>query len=138
MQGLVLVDTSAWICFFARKGFAEIKESVSTLLDDNRIAIAGPIIVELIQGTRTEKERDNIKNRIKGLHLLQITDEHWHKTADFSFDLKRKGITVSTIDSLLAIVAISYNCRILHKDGDFDLIARHSSLKLFNLIKSEH
>jgi hypothetical protein len=89
-------------------------------------------MVELIQGARTDKEKKEIKNYLKGLHWLQITDEHWQKTADFSFNLRRKGITVSVIDSLLSIVAIAYNCQIFHKDSDFDLIARHSPLKIFN------
>ncbi len=133
MQNLVLVDTSAWICFFARKSFIEIRDTVSTLLDNNRVAIAGPIMVELIQGARTDKEKDDIKSKTKGLHWLGITNEHWHKTADLSFNLRRKGVTVSAIDSLLSVVAVSYNCRVLHKDSDFELIARHSSLKLFDL-----
>ncbi len=133
MQNLVLIDTSAWICFFARKGFIEIKDTISILLDNNRVAIAGPIMVELIQGARTDKEKDDIKSKTNGLHWLGITDEHWHKTADLSFNLRRKGVTVSAIDSLLSVVAISYNCKVLHKDSDFELIARHSSLKLFDL-----
>ena len=135
MQNLVLVDTSAWICFFARKGFSKIKETISTLLDDNRVAIAGPIMVELIQGARTDKEKDDIESRINGLYWLKIIDEHWHKAADLSFNLRRKGITISAIDSLLTIVAISYNCQIIHKDSDFEHIAKHSSLKLFDLSK---
>jgi predicted nucleic acid-binding protein len=81
--------------FFARKGFIEIKETISTLLDDNKVATSGPIMVELIQGAKTEKERDALKSRIKGLHWLQITDEHWYKAADLSFNLRRKGITIS-------------------------------------------
>lgn len=32
-----------------------LKEAISTLLDDKRVAISGPIMVELIQGARTEK-----------------------------------------------------------------------------------
>jgi len=135
MHNLVLVDTSAWICYFARKGFTEIKEIISQLLDDNSVAIAGPITVELIQGTRTDKERDDIKSRIKGLYWLQITDEHWYKAADLSFDLRRRGITTSAIDSLLTVIAISYRCQIFHKDSDFGLIAQHSPLKLFDLVK---
>ncbi|MBI5181799.1 MAG: PIN domain-containing protein [Nitrospirae bacterium] len=133
MDNLVLVDTSAWICFFARKGFIEIKEAVSTLLDNNSVAIAGPIIVELIQGARTENEKEIIKSKIKGLHWLGITDEHWHKTAELSFSLRRKGVTISAFDSLLSTIAIEYNCSILHKDSDFETIARHMPLRLFNL-----
>ncbi|MEK6681173.1 MAG: PIN domain-containing protein [Nitrospirota bacterium] len=135
MENLVLVDTSAWICFFARKGFIEIKEAVSALLDNNSAAIAGPIIVELIQGARTENEKEIIKSKIKGLHWLKITDDHWHKTAELSFSLRRKGVTISAFDSLLSTIAIEYNCRIIHKDSDFDIIARHTPLRLFHLGK---
>ncbi len=136
MENLVLVDTSAWICFFARKGFIEMKEAVSALLDNNSVAIAGPIIVELIQGARTENEKEIIKSKIKGLYWLKITDEHWHKTAEFSFSLRRKGVTISAIDSLLSTIAIEYNCSILHKDSDFDIIAKHTALRLFNVDKA--
>jgi len=135
MHNLVLVDTSAWICFFARKGFIEIKEVISQLLEDNRAAIAGPIVVELIQGARTDKERDDIKSRIKGLHWFHITDKHWQRAANLAFDLRRRGITTSAIDSLLTVIAISYHCQILHKDSDFGLIAKHSLLKLFDVVK---
>jgi len=71
--------------FFARSGFFEIRETVSHLLDENRAAIAGPIVVELIQGARTEKERDFLKSRLEGLHWLAVTDVHWHEAADLSF-----------------------------------------------------
>jgi predicted nucleic acid-binding protein len=131
MQNLILVDTSAWICFFGRKGFFDIKESISRLLDENRVAIAGPIAVELIQGARTEKEKYFLESRIAGLHWLTITDDHWHEAADLSFGLRRKGITVSVVDILLAVVAVSYKCKLLHRDSDFDLIATHAGLRLY-------
>lgn len=54
---IVLIDTSAWICFFARRGYKELKQTISALLDENRVAIAGPVLIELIQGCRTEKEK---------------------------------------------------------------------------------
>lgn len=131
MNSLVLVDTSSWICFFARRGFYEIKRVISTLLEEDRLAIAGPILVELIQGTRTEKEKEAIKRYIKGLRWLQVTDNHWHKAADFAFDLRRKGITTSAIDTLIATLTIEYSCLLLHKDAHFELIAQHSSLKCY-------
>ena len=68
MNGLVLIDTSAWICFFARKEFADIKRSVSFLLDENMAAMAGPILVELLQGARSEEERNIIKTVAGGIH----------------------------------------------------------------------
>jgi len=131
METPVLIDTSAWICFFARSGYVQVKEIVSHLLDENRAAIAGPIVVELIQGARTEKEKAFLRSRLEGLHWLSITDMHWYEAAELSFGLRRKGVTASAIDVLIGVVAISYQCKLLHKDSDFDLIARHSALRLY-------
>jgi len=129
----VLIDTSGWVCFFSRRGYWEIKETISNLLDEDRVAIAGPILIELIQGARNREEKENIKNYVKGLHWLPVIDEHWHESAELAFDLRRKGITTSAIDTLIAAVAIDYNFPLLHKDSDFDQIARHTSLISYTL-----
>ena len=129
MNDLVLVDTSAWICFFSRRGFEDLKKTLSTLLDEDRAAIAGPILVELIQGTRTSDEKETIRTLIKGIHWLSLSDDHWHKAAEMAFALRRKGVTSSAIDTLIAVLAIDNGCLLLHKDSHFDLIARNSSLK---------
>jgi predicted nucleic acid-binding protein len=129
MNDLVLVDTSAWICFFSRRGFEGMKRTLSTLLDEDRAAIAGPILVELIQGTRTAEEKETIKTLIRGIHWLSLSDDHWRKAAEMAFTLRRKGVTSSAIDTLIAVVAIDYECLLLHKDSHFDRIACHSSLK---------
>jgi len=131
MNDLVLVDTSAWICFFSRRGFEDIKKNLSALLDEDRAAIAGPILIELIQGTRTAEEKETIKTLIRAIHWLSLSDDHWHKAAEMAFALRRKGVTSSPIDTLIAILAIDYRCLLLHKDSHFELIARNSSLKCF-------
>jgi predicted nucleic acid-binding protein len=128
MKDLVLIDTSGWICFFSRRGYEEMKKRISTLLEEDRVAIAGPILIELIQGTRNEEEKGKVAGYVKGLHWLPVTDDHWHQSADFAFKLRRKGITSSAIDVLIAILAMGYQCSLLHKDSDFDHISRHSSL----------
>ena len=131
MNALVLVDTSAWISFFSRRGFEDIKKNLSALLDEDRAAIAGPILIELIQGTRTMEEKETIKTVIRGIHWLSVSDDHWHKAAEMAFALRRKGITSSAIDTLIAILAIDYRCLLLHKDSHFELIAKNSSLKCY-------
>ena len=128
MKDLVLIDTSGWICFFSRRGYEEMKRRISPLLDEDRVAIAGPILIELIQGTRNEEEKEKVKGYVKGLHWLPVTDGHWHQAADFAFKLRRKGMTSSAIDVLIATLAMDYQCSLLHKDSDFDRISRHSSL----------
>jgi predicted nucleic acid-binding protein len=128
MKDLVLIDTSGWICFFSPRGYEEMKKRISTLLEEDRVAIAGPILIELIQGTRNEEEKGKVEGYVKGLHWLPVTDDHWHQSADFAFRLRRKGITSSAFDVLIATLAMDYQCSLLHKDSDFEQISRHSSL----------
>lgn len=110
MKNLVLIDTSGWICFFAPRGHEDMKNAIAILLDEDRVAIAGSIFVELIQGARDFGEKQNINNYAKGLHWLRITDEHWHKSAGLIFQLRRKGVTSSIIDGLIAALAMDYQC----------------------------
>ncbi len=132
MPPLVLVDTSAWICFFARRGYPEIKKALSVLLEEDRATVAGPIVVEMIQGARTEEEKENIIKWIKGIHWLPVTDALWYDAAEMAFALRRKGITTSAIDTLIAALAIEYDCSLLHRDSHFDLIALHRGLRCYS------
>jgi predicted nucleic acid-binding protein len=133
MKNLVLIDTSGWICFFSRRGHEDIKKLISTLLDEDRVAIAGPIVVELVQGARDVEEKQDIKNYVKGLHWLQVTGDQWDKSAELAFQLRRKGVTSSIIGVLIAVLSMDYQCTLLHKDTDFDHIARNSSLVCYPL-----
>lgn len=128
---IVLVDTSAWICYFARKGFAGLKASIANLLDQNLVAITGPILIELIQGCRTIGEKEALEQMLEGVLFYSVTDSLWHNAAEMGFTLRRKGVTVSAIDAVIATVAIDNALMLLHNDSDFDRIARHTQLAIY-------
>jgi len=77
------------------------------------------------------EEKETIQRLFRGVHWLSVSDDHWHKAAEMVFDLRRKGITSSSIDILIATLAIEYRCSLLHKDSHFELIAQNSSLKRY-------
>ncbi len=132
-QSLVFVDTSAWICFFARKGFPEIKKALSALLTENRVAVSGPVVIELLQGCRNVREKANIEDSLQGLRWLTVKDEHWSLAAHLAFKLRRKGITVSAMDTLIATLSIDYACLLLHRDHDYVFINKHCpELKIYS------
>lgn len=101
-----MVDTSAWICFYARRGFTEIKNKLTALLEEDRVANAG-------------------------LNWLTIKDSHWHQAANLGFRLRRKGITITSIDAIIAIITIDSAAALLHYDQDFKLISDHSDLEIY-------
>lgn len=132
-RGLVLVDTSAWVGFFAKRGYEEIKACLAVLLDQDRVATAGPIALELLQGCRSLEERAQLAQKLRALHWLAAEDRHWYQAGEQAFVLRRAGLTVSAIDALIATLAESYGCALLQRDRDFEQIARHTSLRLVNV-----
>ena len=128
-----MIDTNGWICFFAKKGYEDYKRTIATLLDEDRAATCGPILIELVQGARDQKEKEMIQQYFQGLHWLSVHDHHWHGAADLAYELRRKEITPSAIDALIATLAVDYQCTLLHRDSDFERISRHSTLRTFPL-----
>jgi predicted nucleic acid-binding protein len=56
----VLVDTSAWIEFFRKKD--PWYSVIAGLMDDKRVCCSGIILAELIQGAKSEKELEILRD----------------------------------------------------------------------------
>ena len=83
------------------------------------------IILELIQGCKTEKERDRLRLQLESLDLLDMEAHIWERAYDLAFDLRRKGLTIPTVDILIAALAQANHCLLLHFDRHFLRIAEH-------------
>lgn len=129
---IILIDTSAWICYFARKGFHALKASIADLLDQNLAAITGPVLIELVQGCRTIEEKEALKEMLEGVLFYSVTDSIWRNAAELAFNLRRKGVTVSAIDAVIATTAIDNKLALLHNDSDYDFISEHTSLDIYH------
>jgi len=116
---LILIDTSAWVDFFrGRKG----SERVDELLESDAVALCGPVITELRRGLRSAAERRKVLPLLEACHLLDEPDDLWSEAGDLGFVLARKGVTVKTLDLLIAIYALKYNVPVLTSDADFAVI----------------
>jgi predicted nucleic acid-binding protein len=89
--------------------------------------ICGFVYQELLQGARTATEFSKLKEYLETLPFfgLQYGKESCEKAALLSFLCRRNGITVrSTIDLLIAEIAIENKLLLLHNDSDFENISR--------------
>ncbi len=130
---MILVDTSVLINFF--KGIhTDSSEIFKTLLQrDLPFALTSHIFQEVIQGAKNQKEFTLLKNYL-------ITQEFYHPQHPDSFinaallymKAREKGYTIkSTIDCLVAQIAIENNLLLLHSDRDFDMLSKISDLKIY-------
>lgn len=124
----ILVDTSAWVLSFKSSGHEKLKIFLKETIDRNQAVITPFIILELLQGCKTEKEFDVLKTRLESLESFPIEDISWEKIYGLGFSLRRKGLTIPTMDLLIAFLSIEKDFVLLHHDHHFRLIAKHSRL----------
>lgn len=118
---MVIADTSVWIPFFNRPDSPE-KTTLDLLIDADEVALVGVVLAELLQGCRTQSERDSLSDALLALPYYEVTQSTWLQTGDLSANLLRKGLTVPLSDLIIATLAIERNCRIYSLDTHFKKI----------------
>ena len=125
----IIVDTSIWIEYFNNNNIVNFIEE--RIMEDC-LFMKGPIVTELLQGLKTEKEYEKLKNSIDAIPYLEITLENWKEAGNISNKLRRKGITIPLTDIIISAVAISNDAKVYSLDKHFEKIP---GVKLFNKIK---
>lgn len=134
MDKKILVDTSAWIVSFKKTGHETLKTLLKEALDSDRIVAAPFILLELLQGCKTQHEFYNLKARLESLENCSMDDISWERAYHFSFSLRRKGLTIPTLDIIIAFLCIEKGYTLLHHDQHFRMIARYSNLDAIDFL----
>jgi hypothetical protein len=130
----ILVDTSAWILSFKDKGNEDLKDYLRKALDSDKVVIAPIIMLELLQGCKHRKEYEILKERLEILQMYEIRDNTWSIAYEAGFLLRRKGVTVPTIDILIASIAKENMLTILHHDSHLEIISTVMAVKTADFI----
>ena len=132
---MILVDTSVLIDFF--KGIINPAElSFKSILEqDIPFGITSLIYQEVLQGAKSEKEYAGLKKYLSTQRFFHPQDpiDTYTKAAGIYFRCRKKGITVrSTVDCLIAQIAIENKLLLLHSDRDFEAVADVAPLRFFD------
>ena len=119
----ILVDTSAWILSFKKTGDPRLKDFLRQSIPAGNVSTCSLIILELLQGCRTEEERDSLKIKMESLDVFSFTASTWEQAYELGFTLRRKGLTIPTTDLIIAALALENKCVLLHQDQHFEKIA---------------
>lgn len=114
---MILVDTSAWIDFF--RGRDPVARAVDDALAANEAALCGPIETELRRGLSNERERKKVVPLLDACHALSQPPDLWAEAGDLGFALRRRGVTPTSMDLLIATYALSHSAALLTTDKDF-------------------
>ena len=127
---MIVVDSSVWIDFFNGVSTPEV-ERLDGWLGVTPLAIGDLILVEVMQGFRSERDVDTTRQLFRSLALLPMLDgsNAW-KAAENCRTLRRQGITVrKTIDGSIATACIEANLPLLFSDRNFQPYVEHLGLE---------
>ncbi|MGO9016279.1 MAG: PIN domain-containing protein [Dissulfurispiraceae bacterium] len=116
----VLIDTSAWVASFRKN--EETRKKIKRLIEEDRAAICGVVVYELLQGIRDNDEASVIEKALQGLHFYETSQEVWHSAGLSSCLLRRNGVTIPMSDVVIAAVARMYDLEVLTTDAHFKQI----------------
>lgn len=123
---MFLVDTSVWVDYL-RGTSTQSVDKFQRILDEARpFGITSLIYQEVLQGTDSDVSFARLETYLRSQRFYHPQDPlaTYAEAARIYFRCRRKGITVrSTIDCLVAQIAIENDLLLLHSDRDFDDIA---------------
>lgn len=135
---MILLDTSVLSLAFRRRSGGEAEPQVAATLrrlvaEDAPMGVPGIVLQELLSGVRTVQEFDRLKGIMDGFPLVIARREDHLTVARIANACARKGVPTSTVDCLIAALAISRKAALFTLDADFARMAPLCGLTLFKV-----
>jgi len=132
---MVLVDTSVFIGYFRKRDGVPYRKMGYLIENEMPYGICNYVYQELLQGVQNNDEFELLKDYLGGLPFfdLKYGKRSFEDAARMCAACRKKGIAVrSTIDLLIAQIAVENNLLLLHNDADYVRISEVSkALKFF-------
>jgi hypothetical protein len=126
---MLVVDTSVWIDYLNNKNTIQTN-LLNLAFDEDNILLPDLVLQEIIQGFKSEKEAKLTKKYLEAFEIVSVFDKS--KIENYASNyrtLRKKGITIGTIDSIIASYCISNNLPLLFSDKDYNNCVKYLGLK---------
>ena len=130
---MIVVDSSVWIDYFSGK-MTPAAEKLDSLLGETPIAAGDLMLVEILQGFRTDNDFAKARDLLLSLHIVNMLNTTIAlKSAANIRILRKKGVSVrKTINTIIATYCIDNKLPLLYSDKDFQPFQNY--LKLQNAL----
>ncbi len=124
-----MVDSSVWINFFSSsptKAGAELRRMIA---EAEPFALSGIIVTEILQGLVRDISR--IEHYLSQWDMLEPVGFSTYREAAAIYRAARaKGLSLTTIDTIIAAIALEHGASVFTLDKDFSHMARVVRLSL--------
>lgn len=126
---MILVDTSVWVELFRRGGDFDLE----SVVDTDEIVTCLPVIQEVLQGFDDQRAYHLAREAMFAFPVVEspLAAEVFHLAVDLFRSARRAGLTIrSGTDCLIGACALRNSLAVLHRDRDFDALARIAPLEV--------
>ena len=127
----VLIDSSVWIA--ADRPRTKEHRTLIELIrgTEHRVCVCAPIRAEVCQGAREQAQFEALWSGFQGFIDLPIREDHWEQCAWNYFRCRKRGMTLSTIDCLIATLASTYRVPLWTVDKAFKMMREVVAFEVF-------
>jgi hypothetical protein len=129
---VILADTSAWVEYLRATG-SPVHLRLRELIDaEGDLRTTEVVTMELLAGATTPEGVAQLRRLLGRFDVLPVEGlADYEAAADLYRRCRTGGETVRTpTDCLIAAVAMRHGASVLHRDHDFEVIARHAPLRV--------
>ena len=127
---MILVDSSVWVDFFSSSPGRAGGELRRMIEESEPLALTGVVVAEVLQGLTRDAGR--IEQFLAQWDMLEPGSFATYRTAAAIYRAGRgKGMSLTTMDTLIAAIALEHRATVFTLDQDFSRIARIARLALY-------
>ena len=129
---MILADTSAWVEYLRATGSPVHLRLRRLIADEGELATTEVVMMELLAGEASPEGVARLRRLLGRFELLPVEGLADYEAAAELYRRCRAGAETvrNPTDCLIAAVAMRHGAPVLHRDHDFEVIARHAPLRV--------
>ena len=118
---MVIADSSVWI-HYLRTPDTPVGRKLASLLAEDKVALTGVVLAEVIQGARTTDDFAKLHSLLEVLPYLESNKRTWLKAGELAMQLRGEGRLIPLTDLVIAGVALEEDHEVFTLDEHFQRI----------------
>ncbi len=128
----LIVDSSVWVCYFKSNTPLLLKKKIDVVVNDSSVVLCEPVLFELYRAAHLQ-ELKILQDYFSTFSVLETPKDLWEKATQLGQICFSKGFKPSSLDLLIAQIALHYKIPILTFDKHLFAITKISHLKCISI-----
>jgi len=129
---VIVVDSSAWVEFLRQTGTPADLTLTRLVAAQADLVVTEVVVMEVLMGARSTQHLRGLRRQLLSFPILPLRGIASYETAAALYrTCRRAGETIRKItDCLVAVPTIEAGATLIQADRDFEILARHTPLRL--------